>query len=53
METAVTLEVATKWTRDDHGADAKAATKEEPPAKTAPIRWSRPGAAQDMLLQVQ
>ncbi|KAM7297304.1 uncharacterized protein ISCGN_022457 [Ixodes scapularis] len=53
IETAVTLEVATKRTRDDHGADAKVATKEEPPAKTAPIRWSRPGAAQDMLLQVQ
>ncbi|KAG0437676.1 hypothetical protein HPB47_017339 [Ixodes persulcatus] len=43
METAVTPEPAAKRTEDDDGADPEAATKEEPPAKTAPPRSRRPG----------
>ncbi|CAN8000186.1 unnamed protein product, partial [Ixodes hexagonus] len=38
METAVTPETAAKRTREDDAADPEAATREEPPAKTAPTR---------------
>ncbi|CAN7976378.1 unnamed protein product, partial [Ixodes persulcatus] len=44
METAGTPEPAAKRTRDDDTADPESATKEEPPAKTAPTRLRRPGA---------
>ncbi|EEC04296.1 hypothetical protein IscW_ISCW002147 [Ixodes scapularis] len=48
METAVTPEPAAKRTRDDDGADPEAAIKEEPPAKTAPRRFRRPGAVRNV-----